>query len=142
MDRERIEIAKEYRPETFESRWYDFWLEKDLFRAREEGRGESFTIVIPPPNITGKLHFGHALNTTLQDILVRWKRMQGRDTLWLPGTDHAGIATQMVVERDLRARGLSRHDLGREKFLEEVWKWKEKYGGEILATLERLGASC
>src|SRR2546428_9987173 len=142
METERIEIEKEYRPERFESTWYAFWLENDLFRAGKSQAATPFTIVIPPPNITGKLHLGHALNNTLQDILVRWMRMRGRDALWLPGTDHAGIATQMVVERDLRARGLSRHDLGRERFVEEVWRWKEKHGGEILTTLKRLGASC
>src|ERR1043166_7771592 len=127
-------LDKEYRPERFESKWYAFWLEHDLFRAGQNPAAEPFTIVIPPPNITGKLHLGHALNNTLQDILVRWRRMQGRDALWLPGTDHAGIATQMVVERDLRSRGVSRHDIGRERFLEEVWRWKEQHGGEILAT--------
>src|SRR5262245_17689495 len=141
MESAKIEMEKEYRPGGFEGTWYAFWLEQDLFRAGRGATGEPFTIVIPPPNITGKLHLGHALNNTLQDILARWMRMKGRDTLWLPGTDHAGIATQMVVERDLKTRGLSRHDIGREKFVEEVWKWKEKHGGEIVATLQKLGAS-
>jgi valyl-tRNA synthetase len=142
MEGAKIEIEKEYRPESFESRWYDHWLKHDLFRAGSRPDAPAYCIVLPPPNITGKLHLGHALNHTLQDILVRWMRMRGRDALWLPGTDHAGIATQMVVERDLRGRGLSRHDIGREKFLDEVWRWKEKHGSEILATLKRLGASC
>src|SRR5499426_2382661 len=142
MEPAKTDLPKEYDPAAFEARWYEFWLEHDLFRAGQRQDAEPFTIVIPPPNITGKLHFGHALNNTLQDILIRWRRMQGRDALWLPGTDHAGIATQMVVERDLRSRGISRHDLGREKFVEEVWRWREKHGGEILATLKRLGASC
>src|SRR3989442_10711039 len=123
MATERIEIDKEYRPERFEMKWYAFWHRHDLFRAGKNLSAPPFTIVIPPPNITGKLHLGHALNNTLQDILIRWRRMQGRDALWLPGTDHAGIATQMVVERELRSRGISRHDIGREKFVEEVWRW-------------------
>jgi valyl-tRNA synthetase len=142
MDASKSDLPKEYDPASFEGRWYQFWLDHDLFRAGQRLEARPFTIVIPPPNITGKLHFGHALNNTLQDILVRRKRMQGFDALWLPGTDHAGIATQMVVERDLRSRGISRHDLGREKFVEEVWRWREKHGGEILATLKKLGASC
>src|SRR5262245_25202019 len=142
MEPPKTDLPKEYEPAAFETRWYQYWLDHDLFRAGQRPSAPTFTIVIPPPNITGKLHFGHALNNTLQDVLIRWRRMQGYDALWLPGTDHAGIATQMVVERDLRARGVSRHDLGREKFLEEVWRWKEKHGGEILATLKKLGASC
>ena len=142
MEGAKIEIEKEYRPESFEARWYEHWLKHDLFRAGSRPGAPAYCIVLPPPNITGKLHLGHALNHTLQDILVRWMRMRGHDALWLPGTDHAGIATQMVVERDLRGRGLSRHDIGRDKFLEEVWRWKEKHGSEILATLKRLGASC
>jgi hypothetical protein len=142
MEPPTTDLPKEYEPASFEARWYQFWLDHDLFRAGQRPEARPFTIVIPPPNITGKLHFGHALNNTLQDILVRRRRMQGFDALWLPGTDHAGIATQMVVERALRERGISRHDLGREKFLEEVWRWKEKHGGEILATLRKLGASC
>ena len=142
MEPSKTDLPKEYEPAAFEARWYQFWLDHDLFRAGKKPEARPFTIVIPPPNITGKLHFGHALNNTLQDILVRHKRMQGFDALWLPGTDHAGIATQMVVERDLRARGISRHDLGREKFLERVWAWKAESGGTITRQLKRLGASC
>ena len=108
-----------------------------LFRS-----AKPYTIVIPPPNVTGSLHMGHALNNTLQDILIRYERMKGRDALWQPGTDHAGIATQMVVERQLEAKGQTRHDLGREKFIETVWKWKAESGGTIVNQLRRLGASC
>src|SRR5262245_25255805 len=135
-------LPKAYDPHEAETRWYAFWEKSGFFRADPDSKKTPFALVIPPPNVTGSLHIGHAFTLTLQDVLVRWRRMQGRDVLWLPGTDHAGIATQMVVDKDLRKRGLSRHDLGREKFLEEVWRWKEKHGGEILATLKKLGASC
>ncbi len=123
---------------------YRRWEEAGAFRAGANARpgAESFCIMIPPPNVTGSLHMGHAFNNTLQDILVRWKRMQGFDVLWQPGQDHAGIATQMVVERELAREGLDRRQLGREKFLEKVWEWKEKSGGTIIAQLKRLGASC
>lgn len=131
-----------YTPVDVESGWYDFWMERGFFKADENSDKPPYTIVIPPPNVTGRLHMGHALFVTLQDALVRWKRMQGYEALWLPGTDHAGIATQVVVERLLRKEGLSRHDLGREKFLERVWQWKAESGGAIVEQLKRLGASC
>ncbi len=137
-----FEMEKEYDPSRIEEKWYDYWLQKKLFHADPEKEGEPFAIVIPPPNVTGSLHIGHALNNTLQDILVRYKRMDGYNTLWMPGVDHAGIATQTVVERELAKEGISRFDLGREKFLEKVWEWKEKYGDRIIHQLQRLGASC
>ena len=131
-----------YDPRAVEDRWYRFWEEKGLFRGDPDPSRPAFCVVIPPPNVTGSLHMGHALNNTLQDILVRMRRMQGYSTLWLPGTDHAGIATQVVVENELAREGKTRHQLGREKFLERVWQWKEKYGGLITRQLRRLGASC
>ncbi|HTP04201.1 MAG TPA: valine--tRNA ligase [Nitrospirota bacterium] len=136
------ELPKSYEPKSVEERWYAFWLEKGYFHADENAGGEPFSIVIPPPNVTGSLHIGHALNSTLQDILVRWMRMSGRNTLWVPGTDHAGIATQNVVERQLTKEHIDRHALGREKFIEKVWEWKKVYGGRIISQLKRLGASC
>ncbi|HHY39165.1 MAG TPA: valine--tRNA ligase [Clostridia bacterium] len=137
-----MDIGTRYDPGSVEQKWYQVWLELDAFRARP-GKGKTpFSIVIPPPNVTGSLHMGHALDNTIQDILVRWRRMEGYETLWLPGTDHAGIATQHVVEAELRKEGLSRYDLGREKFVERVWVWKEKYGNTIVNQLQRLGASC
>jgi len=136
------ELSKSYSPEEIESKWYEFWSERGLFRAEVNPKGSPFCIVIPPPNVTGSLHMGHALNSTLQDILVRWKRMLGHKTLWLPGTDHAGIATQNVVERKLEKEGTSRHSLGRDAFIERVWQWKSEYGGRIIHQLKRLGASC
>jgi valyl-tRNA synthetase len=129
-------------PSKVEERWYRFWTDKKYFHATLDHPGEPYTIVIPPPNITGSLHIGHALNNTLQDILIRWRRMQGRNTLWIPGTDHAGIATQNVVERQLMAEGSSKEALGREAFIARVWDWKEQSGGTILQQLKRLGASC
>jgi valyl-tRNA synthetase len=136
------ELPKAYEPKSVEERWYAFWLEKGYFHADENARSEPFSIVIPPPNVTGSLHIGHALNNTLQDILVRWMRMSRRNTLWVPGTDHAGIATQNVVERQLAKEHIDRHALGREKFIEKVWEWKKEYGGRIIGQLKRLGASC
>ncbi len=135
-------LNKVYDPHQVEEKWYQYWLDKGYFRADENGSENTFTIVIPPPNVTGSLHMGHALNNTLQDILVRYKRMCGFNTLWMPGTDHAGIATQNVVEKQLSSEGIHREDLGREKFIERVWEWKEKYGGIIFQQLRRLGASC
>ncbi|PYQ14496.1 MAG: valine--tRNA ligase [Acidobacteria bacterium] len=137
-----MEVPKRYDPSSVERRWSGFWLQAGFFVARGGGDSDPYCIVIPPPNVTGRLHIGHALNVTLQDVLVRWRRMQGRDTLWLPGTDHAGIATQMVVERELQKEGISRHSLGREAFLRRVWAWKEEHGGVIVEQLQRLGASC
>ena len=122
------ELAKTFDPAAIESRWYAQWEGEGLFRP-ERGEAEPFTIVIPPPNVTGSLHIGHALDVTLQDILVRHARLQGKDALWVVGTDHAGIATQMVVERNLASQGLSRQEMGREAFLEHVWEWKDESGG-------------
>ncbi|MEW6428597.1 MAG: valine--tRNA ligase [Thermodesulfobacteriota bacterium] len=140
--RSRYELSKTYEFHDIERKWYTFWEETRTFRATmEEGR-PAFSIVIPPPNVTGVLHVGHALNNTLQDVLVRYRRMQGYNTLWLPGTDHAGIATQNVVERQLSAEGVSRHDIGRQTFVERVWQWKEESGGKIIHQLKRLGCSC
>jgi valyl-tRNA synthetase len=133
-----------YSPQNIETRWYAAWEESGAFRpAGRGGNAEKpFTIVIPPPNVTGALHMGHALNNTLQDVLIRFKRLQGYKTLWQPGVDHAGIATQSVVERMLQKEGVSKHDLGREKFVERVWEWKKLYGGRIVDQLKRLGCSC
>ena len=136
------ELAKGYEPHDVEKRWYAEWESKGYFRAEDSSEKKPYSIVIPPPNVTGALHMGHALNNTLQDILCRWKRMQGYNVLWMPGTDHAGIATQNVVERQLAAEKMDRHDLGREKFIERVWKWKAESGGQIIGQLKRLGASC
>jgi len=136
------EMPKAYDPRGFEKRWYEHWDRSGHFRpAAGDGRG-AYVIVIPPPNVTGALTIGHVLNNTLQDVLIRWKRMQGYRTLWLPGTDHAGIATQNVVKKDLTARGVAWQALGREKFVAEAWKWKETYGGKIIRQLRLLGASC
>ena len=135
-------IPPAYDPAAVEKRRYRFWLEGNFFRAADREDAETFTIVIPPPNITGSLHMGHALDITIQDTLIRWRRMQGYDTLWLPGTDHAGIATQIRVEEDLAGEGLTRHELGRERFLEKVWEWKEVYHEHITGQLHSLGASC
>jgi len=114
-----------YLPQDIETKWYERWESEKRFSPDTQNADQSYTIVIPPPNVTGSLHIGHALVNTLQDVLIRWKRMQGYKTLWLPGTDHAGIATQMVVERELRKKGIEREALGQEKFVEEIWKWKE-----------------
>ena len=138
----REAIPKGYEPKDVEDRWYTYWEENHLFKAEPKSDKEPYCIVIPPPNVTGSLHMGHALNNTLQDILCRFKRMKGYNVLWQPGTDHAGIATQNVVEKDLARRGLDRHQIGREAFIEEVWEWKKKYGGMILNQLKRLGCSC
>ncbi|GIW43916.1 MAG: valine--tRNA ligase [Candidatus Binatia bacterium] len=136
------ELPKSYDPSQVEDRWYAFWEQQGYFYADEERPGPRFSVVIPPPNVTGVLTMGHVLNNTLQDILVRYKRMDGHVTLWLPGTDHAGIATQNAVEKQLAKEGLDRHRLGRDAFLERVWKWKEQYGRTILLQLRKLGASC
>jgi valyl-tRNA synthetase len=136
------QLGKIYEPKQVEDRWYRHWVEKGYFHAPLAHPGEPYTIVIPPPNVTGSLHIGHALNNTLQDILIRWRRMQGRNALWVPGMDHAGIATQNVVERQLSTEGSSREQLGREKFIEKVWAWKTQSGGTIIQQLKRLGASC
>jgi len=136
------ELPKGYDPKNVEEKWYEYWEKNGFFRPDMESDGPPYCIVIPPPNVTGTLHMGHALNNTLQDILIRYKRMKGYKTLWQPGTDHAGIATQNVVERDLASKGQSRHQVGRERFVELVWEWKEKYGNIIINQLKRLGCSC
>ncbi len=138
-----INLPKNYAPKDFEDRIYKNWCDKGYFTPKRDPEKKPFTIVIPPPNVTGQLHMGHALDETLQDILIRYKRMQGFSTLWVPGTDHAGIATQIKVEENLRVNeGLTRHDLGREKFLERVWDWKKQYGDRIISQLKKLGSSC
>jgi valyl-tRNA synthetase len=135
-------MPKGYEPKEVELRWYKYWEDHRLFRAEAKSSKESYCIVIPPPNVTGSLHMGHALNNTIQDILCRYKRMRGFNVLWQPGTDHAGIATQNVVERDLASKGMDRHQVGRDEFIKLVWEWKEKYGGVIINQLKRLGCSC
>lgn len=135
------ELNKTYSPKEIEDKWYKNWEDNKYFAAKVEEGKDSYSIVIPPPNVTGILHMGHVLNNSIQDTLVRWKRMQGLNTLWMPGTDHAGIATQNKVERKLAESGLKKEDLGREKFIAETWKWKEEYGGVITNQLRKLGAS-
>ncbi|MEE1013135.1 MAG: valine--tRNA ligase, partial [Clostridia bacterium] len=137
------ELPKTYDPKQVEERIYQTWMEKGYFHAEVDKTKKPFTIVIPPPNVTGQLHMGHALDETFQDILIRAKRMQGYNALWIPGTDHAGIATQIKVEEDLRVNeGLTRYDLGREDFLKRVWAWKEKFGDRIISQIKKLGCSC
>src|SRR6266850_1022169 len=136
------DIADRYDPGRVESHWYRVWEERGLFHADAASPKKPYCIVIPPPNVTGSLHWGHALNNTLQDILIRYKRMDGYNALWVPGTDHASIAVHVILERQLAAEGKTRHDIGREAFLEMAWKWKEESGGNIIRQLKRLGASC
>ena len=137
------ELPKQYDPKQVENQIYEMWMENGCFKAEVDPDKKPYSIVMPPPNVTGQLHMGHALDSTLQDILTRYKRMQGYSALWLPGTDHAGIATQIKVEEELRTKeGLTRYDLGREKFLERVWAWKEKYGSRIVEQQKKLGVSC
>ena len=135
-------LDKGYSPKEIEEKWYSFWLENGFFKAEDKSDSPPFSIVIPPPNVTGVLHMGHALNNVIQDIMCRYRRLLGQNVLWMPGTDHAGIATQNVVERKLAAEGKNRDQVGREAFIEEVWKWREKSGGAIINQLKRLGASC
>src|SRR5258707_9798758 len=138
------ELSKAYEPGAIETRWAEYWVKEKLFSAPTPGPGETrpvFTLLLPPPNVTGRLHMAHMLNQTQMDIIVRWRRMRGFLTLWLPGTDHAGIGTQMMVERQLASEGRKRRDLGREAFIERVWEWKRYYGGAILDQMKRLGAS-
>ena len=139
-----MKFDKTYNPKQVEDKIYKLWLKSGFFNPDKlpKSHKKPYTIVLPPPNVTGRLHMGHALNSTIQDILIRWKRMQGFKTLWLPGTDHAGIATQNAVEKQLKKQGLTRFDLGRSKFIKEVWKWKKKYGNIILDQLKKIGASC
>ena len=134
------EIPKAYEPQAVEEKWYAYWLKHNCFVADPASAKPAYSIVIPPPNVTGMLHMGHVLNNTIQDILARKARMDGKEVLWLPGTDHAGIATQAVVEKTLRKQGVMKHrdDLGREKFLEHVWAWKEKHGGIIIQQLKKV----
>ena len=136
------ELSKQYDPKDVEDKWYQRWVDEKVFNAVDSSDKEPYTIVIPPPNVTGALHIGHALNNTLQDILIRYKRMDGFNALWMPGCDHAGIATQNVVEKELAKEKIDRHELGREKFIERVWEWKEHYGGRIVGQLKKLGSSC
>src|SRR3954464_4929151 len=137
------EVPKAYEPQSVETKWYQFWLDKKLFVANPASPKPPYSIVIPPPNVTGILHLGHVLNNTIQDILARKARMEGKEVLWLPGTDHAGIATQGMVEKKLKKEErLPRRDIGRDKFIERVWEWKDKHGGIIIDQLKKLGASC
>src|SRR5215216_1911128 len=135
------DLPKTFDPKSIEERWYAHWESRGLFRP-DRADATPWTIVMPPPNVTGSLHIGHALDITLQDVLTRRERMLGKDSLWVVGTDHAGIATQMVVERNLESQGVRRADIGREAFIEHVWEWKAQSGGQITRQLRRLGASC
>src|SRR5215469_5832029 len=141
------ELPKTYDPGAIEPRWAEYWIREKLFSVKTPGAGSSeaakpvFSLLLPPPNVTGRLHMGHMLNQTEMDIIIRWRRMRGFLTLWLPGTDHAGIATQMKVERQLATEGRSRRELGRQAFVERVWVWKKHYGGAILEQMKRLGDS-
>ena len=137
-----FEDLGKYDPAAIEQKWYKFWEDHDVFHDEPDPSKEPYSIVLPPPNVTGQLHMGHALDNTLQDILIRYKRMQGYNVLWLPGKDHAGIATQVKVEKQIAEEGLNKYDLGREKFLERVWQWKEKFGNRIGLQIRRLGSSC
>ena len=137
------ELSKGYQPGDVETQWYSRCIDAGCFRGDEKGEKPAYSIVIPPPNVTGILHLGHVLNNTIQDVLARRARMEGKDVLWLPGTDHAGIATQSKVEQKLRKEeGKTRRDVGREAFLDKVWEWKEEHGGIIIQQLKRLGCSC
>jgi len=138
----RVEMEKTYKPSEYEDKIYKFWLKENLFHSEPDETKKPFTIVIPPPNVTDKLHIGHALNNTLQDILIRWKKLKGYNAEWLPGVDHAGIATQVKVEQMLYEKGIKREEIGREKFLEYVWDWKNKHGNEIIDQLKKLGSAC
>jgi len=135
-----MELSKNFEPSLIDSKWYEHWLQKDYFSSKPDGR-ESFTVVIPPPNVTGVLHMGHCLNNTIQDILVRRARMQGKNACWVPGTDHASIATEAKVVGMLRERGIAKSSLSRDEFLSYAWEWKEKYGGIILQQLKKIGCS-
>jgi valyl-tRNA synthetase len=137
------ELAKAYNPGAIETRWAEYWVKENLFSVGGPPPQDRsvFTLLLPPPNVTGHLHMGHMFEHTETDIIIRWRRMSGYCTLWLPGTDHAGIATQLMVERQLASEGVKRKDLGREKFVERVWQWREHYGGVILKQMKRLGDS-
>ena len=138
----RKELEKIYNPKDFEERIYQNWEEKGYFTPQIDENKTPYTIVIPPPNITGQLHMGHAVDNTLQDILIRWRRMQGYCTLWLPGTDHASIATEAKIVEAMRKEGVTKEDIGRDGFLERAWDWKKQYGGRIVTQLKKLGSSC
>ncbi len=138
----RKELEKTYNPKEIEDRLYEMWMEKGYFHAEVNENKNPYTIVIPPPNITGQLHMGHALDNTLQDILIRFKRMQGYETLWMPGTDHASIATEAKIVEAMKEEGLTKEDIGREAFLDRAWAWKEKFGGRIVSQLKKMGSSC
>jgi len=134
-------ISKTYNPKEVEDKWYSYWIKNNFFASHPSGK-EPYTIVIPPPNVTGVLHMGHMLNNTIQDVLVRKARMQGKEVCWVPGTDHASIATEAKVVGMLKEKGIKKSELSREDFLTHAWEWKEKYGGIILEQLKKLGASC
>lgn len=136
-----MEISDKYNPQQAEQKWYQYWQENKFFHSEPDER-EPYTVVIPPPNVTGILHMGHMLNNTLQDVLVRRARMRGYNACWVPGTDHASIATEAKVVAKLKAEGISKQDIGREKFLEHAWDWTHQYGGTILEQLKKLGCSC
>ncbi|SVA97096.1 uncharacterized protein METZ01_LOCUS149950, partial [marine metagenome] len=136
------EMSRAYSPEEFESPIYEFWLEKGFFTPKILPDTKPFVIIMPPPNVTGQLHLGHALTAGIQDILTRWRRMKGDPTLWLPGKDHAGIATQVVVERELAEKGITRQELGREEFVKRIWTWVDRYGQRIDQQHKKIGASC
>ena len=136
-----MELQSKYDPQAVESKWYQYWLDNKLFSSKPDGR-EPYTIVIPPPNVTGVLHMGHMLNNTIQDILVRRARMEGKNACWVPGTDHASIATEAKVVKRLAEKGIKKHDLTRDEFLKHAWDWTNEHGGIILKQLRRLGASC
>ena len=137
-----MEIPSKYNPKEVEQKIYNIWLKQGLFNASLNPKKKPFCIVIPPPNITGILHMGHALNNTIQDVLVRFKRMRDLEALWMPGTDHAGIATQNVLEKQLAKQGQKKEDIGRKDFLKKLWAWRDEYGSTILQQLKKLGASC
>ena len=134
-------IEKNYQPQAIENKWYSYWMKNNFFSSVPDER-ESYTILIPPPNVTGVLHMGHMLNNTIQDVLIRKARMEGKNACWVPGTDHASIATEAKVVAMLREKGIKKSDLGRDEFLTHAWEWKNKYGGIILEQLKKLGASC
>ena len=136
------QLEKNYNPSEIEDRLYQKWLDKKYFHAEVNRDKKPFTIVMPPPNITGKLHMGHALDNTMQDILIRFKRMQGYEALWVPGTDHASISTEVKVTNALKDEGIDKHELGREGFLKRTWEWKKEYGGTITSQLKKIGSSC
>src|ERR1700745_287737 len=136
-----MELSKNYNPSLVDGKWYEHWIEKNYFSSAPDDR-EPYTIVIPPPNVTGVLHMRHCLNNTIQDVLIRRARMQGKNACWVPGTDHASIATEAKVVHMLREKGIKKSDLTRDEFLKHAWEWKEKYGGIILEQLKKLGASC